>query len=171
MECFFVDGKKQSFADIILKYKKSGDTCLVGSFGFGTKQVKKLLANFKKTVLLADSSHSQLNSNAYFQVCRLAESSDNFVFKQTKTHAKFAIVDDEVFIMTSANLSQNQRLEIYVIEDVAKVNGLDEIKKVVGMPTLVMCGDKNKESEFDIDIDIDIDFEIFEVDYDYLSRL
>ena len=88
---------------------------MAATSGFGTKQVEKIIQNFDTVPLVADSSHSQLNPRAYSRVVELSEILDNFRFAPTKIHAKFAVINGEIVIFTSANLSANRRLEVYLV--------------------------------------------------------
>ncbi|MFA7173794.1 MAG: hypothetical protein WC340_10335 [Kiritimatiellia bacterium] len=130
MECFFVDGSARSFADIILQQKTPRKKCLVASYGFGVEQVRKVLSAFDFMMLVADVSHAQLNPKAYQIVVDMSDTLPNFYFVATKTHAKFALVDDEIIIFTSANLSANRRIESYLVGNMAEASGVDALKKI-----------------------------------------
>lgn len=134
MDVFFVDGSEQCLADIILKNIVSGKTCSVASYGFGVKQVRRLIDAFDQVLLVADISHSQLNAKAYDAVVEMSDKLPHFIFRPIKTHAKLALIDDEIVIFTSANLSANRRIESYMIGRFEEVTGIDEIKKTLGDP-------------------------------------
>ena len=135
MDCFFVDGASKSFADVILQQRVSGKTCLVASYGFGVLQVRKVLNAFDFVLLVADISHAQLNAEAYNMVVEMSAILPNFSFVATKTHAKLAIIDDEIIIFTSANLSANRRMESYMIGSLGEVNGSEKLKEIFSRTT------------------------------------
>lgn len=130
MDVFFVDGAVRSFADIILQQRIDGKKCLVASYGFGVAQVKKILNAFDFVLLIADVSHAQLNTDAYNTVVEMSAVLPNFSFIATKTHAKFALIDDETIIFTSANLSANRRMESYMIGSIREVSGVQKINEI-----------------------------------------
>jgi len=137
MEVFIVDGAKQNLADIIISNKISGKTCTVASWGFGVRQVERLIDAFDQLLLVADASHSQLNTKAYGTVVEMSENLEYFTFRPTRTHMKLALVDDELIIFTSANLSANRRLESYMIGNFGEVNGIENIKEILGDPGMI----------------------------------
>jgi len=146
VKVFAVNGANKNFADIILENSSIGGTCVVASYGFGVKQVERLVSYFKEVTLIADESHSQLNPNAYEHIVKLSDNGGNgFTFKPTKTHAKMAIINNETLIFTSANLSSNRMVEIYLITSVSSVDGVDGILRVFGDPDGMLDG------EFDLD--------------------
>ena len=130
MDCFFVDGNSKSFADIILQHRVDGKKCLVASYGFGVLQIRKIINAFDFVSLVADISHSKLNEKAYCTVVEMATVLPNFSFITTKTHAKLALIDDEIIIFTSANLSANRRIESYVIGSMQEFPGIEKFKKL-----------------------------------------
>ncbi len=148
MDAFFVNGKDSSLADIILKNTTKYHTCYVASFGFGIKQINLLIDRFENVLLVADNSHAKLNKTAYDKVIEMNNEIPNFVFKETKTHAKLAIIDDDTIIFTSANLSKNHRMESYLIGKITEINGIEHIKEIFGNPSSIF---EVKESNNDID--------------------
>lgn len=138
MECFLVDGATRSFADVILQQRGCGKKCLVASYGFGVLQVRKVLSAFDFLLLVADISHATLNAEAYSVVVEMSEKLENFSFVATKTHAKFALVDDETLIFTSANLSANRRIESYMIGSVEEVAGVEALQRVFSLASGVV---------------------------------
>lgn len=133
MEIFTVNGKDTNFADVIIKHRINGEKCVVASYWFGVRMVERIIQNFKSVMLVSDSSHSTLNPKAYKKVVALDRRLDDFEFVTIKTHAKFAIIDNKTLIFTSANLSANQRMESYLIADVAEVVGCESIvNKLLG---------------------------------------
>ena len=71
MKVFFVDGSARCFADIIIENKITGKTCSVASYGFGVKQVSRIIAEFDQVLLIADTSHSRINKNSYASVMQM----------------------------------------------------------------------------------------------------
>lgn len=134
MDVFFVDGSQKCFADIILENMTTGKTCSVASYGFGVKQVKRLIHSFEQVLLVADTSHSQLNAEAYNTVVEMSNDIPQFTFKPIKTHAKLALIDNEKIIFTSANLSANQRMESYMVGFFNEVSGIEKLKQTMGDP-------------------------------------
>ncbi len=128
---FFVDGKATSFADVILRYKKNGQSLFVATYGFGVKQVWRLMSNFDSVILVADESHSVLNSKAFKSAEAMSRNSNGFEFRPMRNHAKLAIIDDAVIIFTSANLSQNRKRELYFVYS-ADVEIAESIKAEYG---------------------------------------
>jgi len=143
---FFVDGADKTFADIILENRVNGETCAVASYGFGVKQINRLLDGFDNLLLLADESHAQLNKKAWDTVIEMDANLDHFTFKSEKTHAKLAIIDKKVIIFTSANLSANRRMESYMIAKVADVDGVDDVRAIIGNPS--ECSKKRDDDWF-----------------------
>ena len=165
MEIYLVNGADTNFADVILKNKLYGKTCSVASYGFGVIQVKRLISSFDQVLLVADESHSQLNTSAYNAVVEMDKNINHFKFRPTKIHAKFALVDNEIFIFTSANLSANRRIESYMIGSFNEVVGLDKIKKLMGNPCDFFKKNDINKMDFDIEIDdllsnLDLDVKI-----------
>lgn len=158
MNVFLVDGSQRHFADIILENLVTGRTCSVASYGFGVKQITRLIEAFDQVLLVADTSHSQLNTKAYNRVVRMSNELEHFTFRPVKTHAKLALIDDEIIIFTSANLSANRRMESYMIGTFSEVGGIGELKKIMGSP-----GDVFKRPVVDVGIN---DFDISGIDLD-----
>lgn len=133
MKAYIVDGSKQNFADTIISLSSSGRSCVVSSFGFGVRQVRRLLEHFDSVNLVADGTHSQLNSKAYKEVVRLSNSVSGFSFTPKKIHAKLAVIDSEVVVFTSANLSANRRIEVYVVGSLDEIQGVGDIVDNLGL--------------------------------------
>ena len=127
IEVFVIDGSERNLADIIIANKISGDSLCVASYGFGVKQVRRLMNAFKKMVLVADTSHSQLNNAAWKSITKMSNENPRFLFIPTAIHAKLAIIDEAIVVFTSANLSANQRIESYIIGNKNEMNGIDDI--------------------------------------------
>jgi len=170
MDAFIVDGAKQTLADIIISKKVSGKTCSVASWGFGVRHVERLINAFDQLLLVADASHSQLNKTAYRSVVKMSEKLDYFTFRPARTHVKLALIDDEIIIFTSANLSANRRLESYIIGHFCEINGIDEIKRMFDNPGAAYRKRWHAEltdigiEQIDIDIGfMDMDFESFDL--------
>ena len=157
---FLVNGAEKSFADVIIEHKGAGGSCMVASYGFGVKQVEKIIQNFDTVTLVADSSHSQLNPRAYSRVVELSEILDNFRFAPTKIHAKFAVINGEIVIFTSANLSANRRLEVYLVGQKDDVDGVGEVIAGLGDPGGLLSG----PTEW-----LSLDGQNFETDFDWCS--
>jgi len=134
MRIFIVDGKERTFADVICENSAKFDSLLVASYGFGVRQVEKLLSVFREVVLVADESHSVLNRKAFESVLSKSEHNEKFSFLPSRTHAKLALIDNETIIVTSANLSSNRKIELYLIGSAKEVDGIDELKKFFGDP-------------------------------------
>lgn len=134
MRVFFVDGSQRHFADIILENLVTGRTCSVASYGFGVKQVDRLIGAFDQFLLVADTSHAQLNTKAYNNVVKKSDTLDHFTFNPINTHAKLALIDDEVIIFTSANLSANRRMESYMVGTFDEVEGIEQLQATMGSP-------------------------------------
>lgn len=147
MECFFLDGSSKSFADVILDNLVCGGECLVASYGFGVLQVRKLVNSFDSVVLVADISHAKLNAEAYDMVVDMSSILPNFSFIATKTHAKLALIDDEIIIFTSANLSANRRFESYMIGKFKEFNGIEKLKEIFKKEPILT---KKEEVKFNI---------------------
>lgn len=141
VKAFVVNGANRNFADVILEYATRGDSCIVASYGFGTEQVDRLVFFFKSLVLVADESHSKLNSKAFDYVMGLS-GKNGFAFIPTKTHAKMAIINNETVIFTSANLSANKRLEMYVVAPLSAITGMDAILEVFKNPQKLIDEDR-----------------------------
>ena len=155
MKAFIVDGSKRSFADVILENKTTGKTCSVASWGFGAAQVRRLIREFQRVLLVADASHSQLNASAYAAVLRMQKTYAHFTFRPCKTHVKLALIDDEIIIFTSANLSANKRAESYIVGELSEIDGIDQIKEFIGEPEKIFRVDDGffdlgKELQFNI---------------------
>ena len=129
-----INGKKKNMADVIIENGVTFESCVVASYGFGVKQINKLIAAFDSVFLIADDSHSKLNSNVYKSVVEMSKRLNHFYFRSINVHAKFAIIDNSVFMMTSANLSNNQKYEIYCICNISDVSGIDELKRFFVVP-------------------------------------
>jgi hypothetical protein len=156
MNIFMVDGSKRRLSDIIIENKVTGESCLVASYGLGVRQVRILIDEFQQVTLVADESHSRLNPNAYAAVIDLNESVPHFTFKVIKTHAKFALIDDEIIVFTSANLSANRRMESYMVGRIDEVNGIESVKKIMHNPKMIF---KKQMNEFDLfDDNMNMDF-------------
>jgi hypothetical protein len=69
----------------------------------------------------------------------MARRMSRFVFNPIPIHAKLAFIDDEILIVTSANLSANRRIESYLVARMDEVDGVDELKKVMGNPGRVLA--------------------------------
>ena len=154
MRAFLVNGAERSLADVIVEHKGQGRTCLVASYRFGVKQVERIISNFSTVTLIADSSHAQLNPRAYERVIELDETLDTFSFVPTKIHAKFAIINGETVIFTSANLSANRRVEVYIIGCKGEVDGVDDVVSVLGDPGGILIESTDeflRDSYFEID--------------------
>jgi len=93
-----------------------------------------LIRAFEHVLLVADTSHSQLNSDAYKAIVGRSRNLSGFTFKQIKNHSKLALIDDEIIIFTSANLSANRRVESYLIGSFGEVGGIEELKKMFLAP-------------------------------------
>lgn len=105
-ELKLINGKKYSFADVILHKQKKEKSIIVSTFGFSVLQIKKLLFNFDNIIVIIDESHLKLNNSMYLRACELNRLYKNFTLKVTSIHAKLAIFGDQC-IITSANLSNN----------------------------------------------------------------
>jgi len=160
MNCFFVDGSQTNLADVILDNTVAGETCAVLSYGFGVMQVKRLMSAFDQVLLLADSSHSKLNKKAYDEVVRLSSMDNGFTFRPVRTHAKLVIIDSEIVIFTSANLSANKRIESYLIGKVSEISGIDKMLEFFGNPDEIFKKNASENSDLDLDIDINLDIGI-----------
>ena len=139
MKAFVVDGSQRHFAEVIIDYRVSGREVMVASYGFGVKQVQLLLGAFRRVLLVADNSHSQLNPNAWKTIVAMAREMPRFVFNPIPIHAKLALIDNEMLIFTSANLSANRRLESYLAARMDEVDGVEELKKIMGNPGMVFA--------------------------------
>ena len=155
-EAFLVDGSQRNFADVIISRRVTGKTCAVASYGFGVVQVNRLVSAFRQVLLVADESHSQLNTKAYDTVVRMDRKLKYFTFRPTKIHAKLALIDDEVIIFTSANLSANRRVESYLVGQASEVAGIEAIKNLLSNPDEVFVS-RVDEDLLCLDLDLDID--------------
>lgn len=135
MRAFIINGATKNFADVIIG-ESTGGNCLVASFGFGVKQIERLISHFSEVVLIADASHSQLNSKVYEKAVSLSMCTDGFTFIPSKIHAKLAIINNDKLIFTSANLSANRRIESYLIGKVSEIEGVKQLKQSLGNPDL-----------------------------------
>ena len=81
-----------------------------------------------------------------------SETYEKFSFLPSRIHAKLALIDGETIIVTSANLSSNRKIELYLIGNINEVDGIDEVKKFFGDPDEVLK--KSGGDDFD-DIDWD----------------
>jgi hypothetical protein len=140
IKAFAVDGSNRCFADVIIENSSSGNTCVVASYGFGIKQVDRLVSFFSELVLIADESHSKLDPKAYKHVTGLS-GKNGFTFIPANTHAKIAIINREKVIFTSANLSANRRIEIYFVAPVKHIDGISDILRILGDPQNFLSGD------------------------------
>ena len=162
MRAFLVNGSERSFADVITEQRGLGLSCMVASYGFGVKQVERIISNFNRVTLIADSSHAQLNPRAYERVVALDETLDTFNFIPTKIHAKFAIINGDTVIFTSANLSANRRVEVYLIGCKGEVDGVNEVISGLGSPGGIFSEPTAEfllHSDFDPDGDISFDWD------------
>ena len=151
MKTFLVDGANKSLADIIIEHTEEGGECLVTSFGFGVRQVRKIIDHFDSFTLIADASHSTLNSRAYQSVVELDSDIDGFTFKPTeKIHAKFVVIDKKTVIFTSANLSANKRIEAYVIGSASEMIGVDKVVEQLGFPSGILTEKIKKKKDREI---------------------
>lgn len=157
MKAFLVNGKQKNFADVIIENSITGNVCLVASYGFGIAQINRLISAFDKVLLIADTSHSRLSKNVYNEVVRMSDDFSYFTFKPINTHAKFALIDDEIIIFTSANLSVNRCMESYLIGKFSEIDDIEKFKEIVGDPDSLF---KNDNKEFDFP---DINFGSFEL--------
>lgn len=151
MNCFFVDGSSKSFADIILQYRVDGKKCLVASYGFGVLQVRKIISAFDAVVLVADISHATLNATAYDTVVEMSAVLPSFSFIATRTHAKLALIDDEIVVFTSANLSANRRVESYMIGEFREFTGIENLEKIFSNTSGVLVK-PDSESQNDLKV-------------------
>jgi len=127
-EIKFINGKETNFADIICEYKKNQDrNVIVTTFGISIKQIEKLLYNFKTVEVIVDESQSKLNKNMFDRIVILNKQNDNFILKCASIHSKLAIVDNEKLIITSANLTNNQKIESYFFIDTKNIIGMNKI--------------------------------------------
>jgi len=122
-----INGSESSLADMITKNKVSGKTVIVATFGIGVKQIKKLLWEFEEVTIIIDSTHSHWQKKLWKRVLKLNSMHDNLIIKMAAIHSKVAIIDNKIVIVTSANLSQNQFIESYVIGDMLEFSGIKEI--------------------------------------------
>ena len=151
-----MDGSSTSFADVILQKRVCGRRCLIASYGFGVVQIRKVLSAFDNVCLVADISHAQLNPVAYNMVVEMSTVLPGFSFFAIKTHVKMALIDDEVFIFTSANLSANRRIESYVVGSFDEVEGIEKFEKMFNGK--IKVGEKYK-------IDAADDFKVVAAEY------
>jgi len=143
-----VDGSKCSLAEMIVKNKVTGESVLVATFGIGIKQIKMLLWEFDKVTIVIDSSHSSWQKKLWDRILYMNDTNEKLTIKVAQIHAKLAIIDGEVAVITSANLSQNQFIESYVIGNVSEIKGS---KKVIdflnSIPDNSVDWDRNKLNE------------------------
>lgn len=134
MNAFVVDGSEKNFADVIIENAGKRKSCIVASYGFGVKQVERIVEHFGSVVLVADESHSQLNPRAFNRIVEMSETIESFSFIPTKIHAKIAIINGDTVIFTSANLSANRRVEVYLIGKTKSISGMSGVLEGLKSP-------------------------------------
>lgn len=125
-ELKLINGKKYSFADVILSKRKNEQSIIVSTFGISAAQIQKLLFTFNKVQVVIDESHSNLNEDMFNRICNLNNIEKRFILKVTSIHAKIAIFGNQC-IVTSANLTSNQKIESYLFSTIKEITGVKKI--------------------------------------------
>lgn len=160
-----------SFADEIIKNKVTGESVIVSTFGISPKQAERLVNEFDDVVINVDASQSTLNPDAFAKLISLNKKKTCKIVG-SYNHAKTALIDGEKLIVTSANLTENRKIECYLVADSGvNIKGVSEyFEKVLALEKETLLHDMKthrenaikqnaKKSDEDDIFSFDIDFE------------
>lgn len=139
MKMFFE--KNKTLADIILDNRITGKSLTVFSFGLAKKEIAKLITRFEKIILIIDTNAVKRTQKKSIVWVLALEKMTKKIKLMTcgRAHVKIAIVDEEVLIITSANLQKNRSEEFYSVERFDKIKHSCIINKIKTAIEVTSC--------------------------------
>lgn len=148
-----INGKETSLSDFIVARKGAGISVDVCTFGINAKDVEALLWHFKKVTLFLSDGQSTLNPKMIQRISMIQQMNSNLIVKKGKIHSKLVLINKELLIVTSANLTKNYKTESYLTCSVDSIDGaIESFESLQSLPDFF--GDEEKKEDkigFDFD--------------------